>query len=49
MFRVYLAVCNVLEADDCLIEAVECFQTMKNEVLEETSTLEERRQWELGE
>jgi hypothetical protein len=49
MFRVYLVVCNVLEADDRLIEAVECFRTLKNKLSKETSTLDERRQGELGE
>ena len=42
----YRAVCNVLEQDGRLTEAIQCFQKMQNDLTEDTSTC---MAWEVGE
>jgi hypothetical protein len=48
-FRLYRAVCDVLQEDDRVTEAIEYFRKMKDDLLEETHALDDRPQWELGE
>jgi hypothetical protein len=48
-FHLYRAVYDILEGDDYVTEAIECFRKMKNDLLEETHALDDRPQWELGE
>ena len=43
---VYQAVCDVLEQDGRLSEAIQCFQKMQNDLTEDTSTY---TAWEVGE
>ncbi|KAF8444928.1 hypothetical protein L210DRAFT_3054439 [Boletus edulis BED1] len=46
-FTVYRVVCDNLEGNDRLLEAVECFRQMQKEVLEGTSIHDGQTQWEL--
>ena len=43
---VYQAVCDVLEQDSRLAEAIQCFQKMQSDLIEDTSTY---TAWEVGE
>ena len=43
---VYQAVCDVLEQDSQLTEAIQCFQKMQNDLTEDTSTC---AAWKVGE
>ena len=43
---VYQAVCDVLEQDSRLTEAIQCFQKMQNDLTEDASTY---AAWEVGE
>ena len=43
---VYQAVCDVLEQDGRLTEAIQCFQKVQNDLTEDTSTY---TAWEVGE
>ena len=43
---VYQAVCDALEQDGRLTEAIQCFRKMQNDLTEDTST---DRAWEVGE
>jgi hypothetical protein len=47
-FHLYRAVCDALEEDDRVTEAMECFRMMKDELSEETHAFDDRPQWELG-
>jgi hypothetical protein len=47
-FRVYQVVCDVFEGENRLAEAMECFRKAQSEMLEDTLTLNDRSQWELG-
>jgi hypothetical protein len=47
-FHLYRAVCDVLEEDNHVTQAIKCFRKMKNE-LSETNALDDQPQWELGE
>jgi len=48
MFIVYHVICDILERDGRLAEAVECFQQMRSELPEDVSVCDERAEWELG-
>lgn len=48
-FDTFRTICNVLERDGRVMEAVTCFRRMKSELTEETSRCDERAQWEPGE
>ncbi|KAH0826747.1 hypothetical protein J3R83DRAFT_5154 [Lanmaoa asiatica] len=47
-FAIYRTICNVLEEDGRIKEAIDCFRQMRSELSEDTSTNDERVQWELG-
>jgi pentatricopeptide repeat protein len=47
--RLYQAVYDILEENDRVTEAIKCFQKMQKDRLEETHTINDRPQWELGE
>jgi len=47
-FHLYRVVCDILEEDGRVTEAIECFQKMKNDLLEETHALDDQPQWELN-
>ncbi|KAI9455958.1 hypothetical protein HD554DRAFT_2317618 [Boletus coccyginus] len=47
-FIVYRVICDILERDGRLVEAVECFQQMQNELPEDAGVRDEREKWELG-
>ncbi|KAF8548436.1 hypothetical protein OG21DRAFT_1489393 [Imleria badia] len=42
---VYCVICDILEEDGRLTEAIECFQQMQNELPEDTGMQDERTQW----
>ncbi|KAF8550639.1 hypothetical protein OG21DRAFT_1487620 [Imleria badia] len=46
-FVVYRVICEILEGDGRLPEAVECFRQMKIDLPEDTGTQDERAKWEL--
>ncbi|KAI9456188.1 WD40-repeat-containing domain protein [Boletus coccyginus] len=46
-FIVYRVICNSLERDGRLVEAVECFQQMQSELPEDAGVRDEREKWEL--
>ena len=48
MFIIYRTICEILEEDGRLTEAVEFFQQMQNELREDTDLQDERVQWEHG-
>ena len=48
MFLVYRVICDILEGDGRLTQAIECFRQMQNELPEDTNTHDGRAQWELG-
>ena len=48
-FDIFRVICDVLEGDGRVMEAIECFQQMQRELGEETSIDNERAQWELSE
>jgi len=48
-FHVYRAICEVLESEDRVTEAIEFFQSTKAELSQETTGTDERSQWELSE
>ena len=47
-FLVYCVVCDILERDGRLTEAIECFRQMQNELPEDTGSHDGRAQWELS-
>ncbi|KAI9571745.1 hypothetical protein HD554DRAFT_2326879 [Boletus coccyginus] len=47
-FVIYRDICNTLERDGRLTEAVECFQRMENELPEDAGVRDEQAEWELG-
>ena len=47
-FLVYRVVCDILEGEDRLTQAIECFRQMQNELAEDTGAHDGRAQWELG-
>ena len=47
-FLVYRVICDILEGDDRLTQAIECFRQMQNELPEDTSSHDGRAQWELS-
>jgi len=47
-FVVYRVICNILERDGRLTEALECFRQMQNELPEDASVHDEQAEWELG-
>ena len=47
-FLVYRVICDILERDDRLTQAIECFRQMQNELPEDTSSHDGRAQWELS-
>ena len=49
MFIVLRVICETLEGEGRLTEAVECFQQIESELREDTGTRDERVQWEHGE
>ncbi|KAI9456190.1 WD40-repeat-containing domain protein [Boletus coccyginus] len=46
-FIVYRVICDILERDGRLVEAVECFQQMQSELPEDAGVRDEREKWEL--
>ncbi|KAH0831382.1 hypothetical protein J3R83DRAFT_14045 [Lanmaoa asiatica] len=48
-FDIYRAICNVLEGDGRVTEAIECFRQMQSELREDTGECDEHTHWELGE
>jgi hypothetical protein len=48
-FYLYRAVCDGLAEEDRVTEAIEYFQNMKIDLIEETQSLDNWPQWELGE
>jgi len=46
---VYRVMCDILERDVRLTEALECFRQMQNELAEDAVVRDERAEWELGE
>ena len=48
-FVVYRVICDILERDGRLTDAVECFQQMQSELPEDAGVHDERAEWELGE
>ncbi|KAI9459521.1 hypothetical protein HD554DRAFT_2330921 [Boletus coccyginus] len=47
-FIVYRVICDILERDGRLAEAVECFQQMQSELPEDAGVRDERAEWELN-
>jgi hypothetical protein len=47
-FVIYRVICDMLEGDNCVMEAIDCFRQMQSELLEDTSLQDERVQWERG-
>ena len=47
-FLIYRVVCDILEGEDRLTQAIECFRQMQNELAEDTSSHDGRAQWELS-
>ena len=47
-FFIYCIICNILEWNGRLMEAVECFQQMLNKPAEDASVSNERVEWELS-
>ena len=47
-FLVYQAICDVLEKDSRITNAVECFRRMQSELASDKSMHDERAQWEFG-
>ncbi|KAI9461363.1 hypothetical protein HD554DRAFT_2041443 [Boletus coccyginus] len=47
-FVVYRVICDILERDSRLTEAVEFFRQMQNEVPEDAGVRDERAEWKLG-
>ena len=45
---VYRVICDILEGDGRVMEAINCFRQMQSELSEETSLHDERAQWEYG-
>lgn len=45
-FSVYRVICDVLERDNCLADAMKCFKKMQIELPNGSGN--EREQWELG-
>ena len=48
-FDIYRAMCDILEWDGRIMEAITCFQLVQRELCEDTSIHNERTQWELSE
>ena len=48
-FHIYRVICDVLERDGRITEAIECFQQMQRELREDMSIRNEKEQWELSE
>jgi len=46
---VYRVMCDILERDGRLTEALRCFRQMQNELAEDAVVCDERVEWELGE
>ena len=46
---IYRVICNILEGDGRILEAVECLRRMRSELEVDTTINDERAQWELGE
>ncbi|KAH0829008.1 hypothetical protein J3R83DRAFT_2460, partial [Lanmaoa asiatica] len=46
-FDVYRAICDILEEDGRVTEAIECFRRMQRELGEDTGSCDEQAQWEL--
>ena len=49
MFIIYSAICDVLETDGHVMEAISFFQRMQHEVAPDTCINSEEGQWELSE
>ena len=47
-FVIYRVICDMLEGDGCVMEAIDCFRQMQSELSEDTSMHDERVQWERG-
>ncbi|KAF8555338.1 hypothetical protein OG21DRAFT_922733 [Imleria badia] len=47
-FGIYQTICDILEGDGHISEAVECFRRMRSELSTDTTIYDERAQWELG-
>ena len=47
-FLVYRVICEILEEDGRLTQAIECFRQIQSEVPEDTSTHDGRAPWELS-
>ena len=46
---VYRAICDILEQDGRITEAIGCFRQMQAELTEDSNIHDERIQWELSE
>ena len=47
-FVIYHVICNILERDGRVMEAIEYFRQMQSELSVDTSVHDERAQWEYG-
>ena len=47
-FIIYRAICDILEGNGRVDEAIRCFRSMHTELTTEKSFYNERAQWELG-
>jgi hypothetical protein len=47
-FFIYRVMCDMVEGDGRITEAIECFRRMQSELSEDTSMHDERAQWERG-
>ena len=48
-FVIYCVICDTLEGDGRVMEAIKIFRQMESELSEDTSMCDERMQWEHGE
>lgn len=47
-FIIYSTICDILERDGRIMEAISCFRDMPHELTGDARTDNERAQWELG-
>ena len=47
-FLIYCVICDMVEGDGRVLEAIECFRQMQSELSEDTSMDNERMKWEHG-
>ena len=47
-FVIYRVICDILEGNGRIVEAIECFRQMQSELSEDMSMHDEQVQWEHG-